>query len=151
FRRARRVCETAVGGGAARAKLFAAYYAMAATFRAWGISPVDISGNSVGVLAAKYAFADGIPDRPDRLLARRGRETLEAAATQAARGVDVVMHLGDRIVVKDLRGSQHEHRACDSLSEQFLLAVAKLYVSGFDIDWKAFDADRAYRRVALPA
>lgn len=151
FRRAWRICETAVGGGTARAKLFAAYYAMAATFRAWGISPVEISGNSVGVLAAKYAFAEGIPDRLDRLLAEFERETPETAATQAARGVDVVMHLGDRVVVKDLRSSRHEHRACDRLSEQFLLAIAKLYVSGFEIDWKTFNSDRAYRRVELPA
>jgi acyl transferase domain-containing protein len=135
----------------ARATLFAAYYAMAATWRAWKISPDEIGGASIGVLAAQCAFAHRKLDGIDKLLAELAPNDGEPAATPAERDGVAVLHLGDRIAVTGTRLCRHGDDGHHGLSAQFMSGLAKLYVLGCEIDWKAVNSDRPHRRVELPA
>jgi acyl transferase domain-containing protein/pimeloyl-ACP methyl ester carboxylesterase len=151
FRQAWRSCEPYLSCDRARTTIFAAYYAIAATWRAWKICPDEIGGTSIGILAAECAFAHRKLDGIDRLLAELSPDDGAPAATQAAQNGVTVMHLGHRMGLKDTRVSQHIDDEHHGLSAQFLLGLAKLYVLGCEIDWKAVNSDRPHNRVELPA
>jgi 3-oxoacyl-(acyl-carrier-protein) synthase/pimeloyl-ACP methyl ester carboxylesterase/acyl carrier protein len=151
FRQAWHTCRTSLGGGCARSTIFTAYYAMAAAWRAWGISPDEIRGNSIGMLAVECAFARRKLDAADQLLRGLSLDGAETMAIQDTHGAHTVMHLGHRMEVKDVSLSQQVTEGNHDLPAQFTLGVANLYVLGFDIDWKAVNSGRAHHRVELPA
>jgi 3-oxoacyl-(acyl-carrier-protein) synthase/pimeloyl-ACP methyl ester carboxylesterase/acyl carrier protein len=151
FRQAWRSCRTSFRGGCARSTIFTAYYAMAATWRAWGISPDEIRGDSVGMLAADCAFARQSLDAVDQLLRELSLDGAETVVTQDTQGAHTVMHLGHRMEVKDASLSQQVEESNHDLPAQFMFGAANLYVLGFEIDWKAVNSDRTYHRVELPA
>ena len=151
FRQAWRICKTSLRDGFARATIFTAYYAMAATWRAWGITPDEIRGDRIGMLAVECAFARRKLDAVDRLLTEMSLDVAETAVIEDAQGAHAALHLGERMEVTNASSYRNAGETGQDLLAQFLLAATRLYVLGFEIDWKAVNSDRTYRRVELPA
>jgi phthiocerol/phenolphthiocerol synthesis type-I polyketide synthase E len=151
FREAWSRCAASLGRAGDRSTIFTAYYAMAASWRTFGISPEDIEGNPVGVLAAECAFGNQTLDGAAQILMALSADGTERARIQDTQGVHAVLHLGDHMAVRDTSSLRAAEDGQQTLSTQFLLGIAGLYVSGFEIDWHAVNSDRAFNRVELPA
>jgi len=87
------------------------------------------------------------------------RQPEERAARPAPRGIDVVLEIGPSVESPDAgvggapgEGALHlpSWRDDDSSWDQLVEGLAALYVRGIAVDWQAFDAEYARRKVAAP-
>jgi acyl transferase domain-containing protein/acyl carrier protein len=129
---------------------FAAQYALAAMWRAWGIQPAAVSGKGQGELAA-LVVAGALSLEDAIAIARRGGSAPQADADRQIAVVpsdgnpaDALKRAGAGAVVDVTLSSDSEPWAA------VLDRLASLYVTGVEIDWVAFDRGYDRRKIALP-
>ncbi|MBL8830224.1 MAG: polyketide synthase dehydratase domain-containing protein, partial [Planctomycetaceae bacterium] len=118
---------------AERLGVFALNYALVELYRSWGVKLATITGRGVGQIAAACS-ASQYPLSAAIGLVIDNTPVAEAAA------------IADSAARIDLES----YRGADSAWIALLDTLARLQIHGVTIDWLAFDADYARRRLPLP-
>ncbi|WNG59048.1 type I polyketide synthase [Archangium gephyra] len=119
--------EASYGGAA----VFALEWALARLWRAWGVVPRRSVGQGVGEdVAAVDAGVLGLEEGLRRAVGQVPRGRTEAGSLEGTEAL--LLHPGE------------------AEWPRLLKTLGELYVKGVEVDWAAFDAPYARRRVALP-
>ncbi|WP_052517811.1 type I polyketide synthase [Archangium violaceum] len=119
--------EASYGGAA----VFALEWALARLWRAWGVVPRRSVGQGVGEdVAAVDAGVLGLEEGLRRAVGQVPRERTDAGSLEGTEAL--LLH------------------PAEAEWPRLLKTLGELYVKGVEVDWAAFDAPYARRRVALP-
>ncbi len=120
---------------AAAPALVAVQYALTQLWRAWGIEPAAVVGDDVGTLAA--AVVTGVVTLED---------ALRLAVTGGQLPTDLSSSPPDADALRVTIGLAAGHDE----PRQLIETLAAVWAAGVEVDWAAFDAAYARRRLAVP-
>ncbi|QRN93952.1 SDR family NAD(P)-dependent oxidoreductase [Archangium violaceum] len=138
----------------ARAAVFALEWSLAQLWRAWGVKPEEVVGLGVGEHVA--AVERGAVSLEEGLrLAVGGRGAVGGqwdvlAKELRSRGMEVALVVGSHPEGRGMAGGLASLRPGRGEWSQLLETLSTLYVRGVEVDWAAYDAPYARRRVRLP-
>jgi acyl transferase domain-containing protein/acyl carrier protein len=138
----------------ARAAVFALEWSLAQLWRAWGVKPEEVVGLGVGEhVAAVEKGAIGLEEGLKLAVGGRGAVGGQWDALEKelkTRGVGLALVVGSHPEGRGMAGGLASLRPSQGVWTQLLETLGTLYVRGVGVDWAAYDAPYARRRVRLP-